>query len=311
VIDQRFRAMGCDCRVLVDGDGAASVAERVRAVIGAVDARLSRFRSGSELSRLNADPREAVPASPLVCAAVNAALYAARASDGLVDPTLLGPLERWGYVEHWDETRRASLDEALAAAPARRPARASRLANWRNVRVESRRLAIVRPPGVRLDLGGVGKGFAADLAVAAAAGERRVLVDCGGDIAVGGRRLSGAPFRVGVADPFGPHLAGALLVRSGAVATSGIDRRIWWRPDGRPAHHVLDPSTSSPVWSGVVSATAVGRTAAEAERLAKCALLLGPVRARRLLAGRGGVLVLDDGQQEWLGPVARPHEAAA
>ena len=70
-----------------------------------------------------------------------------------------------------------------------------------------------------------------------------------------------------------------LHVEDGAVATSGIDMRLWRAPDGTPRHHLLDPSTGAPAWTGLISVTALAPTALEAEALAKAALLSGP-RAR-------------------------------
>jgi thiamine biosynthesis lipoprotein len=87
--------------------------------------------------------------------------------------------------------------------------------------------------------------------------------------------------------------------------------RIWRRADGSYAHHLLDPSSGSPVWSGVIAATAVGPSALEAETLAKMALLLGPVGARRVLGEHGGVIVRDSGEFEAIGPLiwrSAPHE---
>ena len=72
-----------------------------------------------------------------------------------------------------------------------------------------------------------------------------------------------------------------LRVSDGAVATSGLDRRVWRRPDGSYAHHLLDPATGEPAWTGLIAATALAPTALEAEALAKAALLSGPERARR------------------------------
>ena len=92
-----------------------------------------------------------------------------------------------------------------------------------------------------------------------------------------------------------------LRVTDGAVATSGLDRRVWRRPDGAYAHHLLDPATGEPAWTGLISATALAPTALEAEALAKAALLSGPERARRVLAAGGGVLVHDDGRVERIG----------
>jgi thiamine biosynthesis lipoprotein len=98
----------------------------------------------------------------------------------------------------------------------------------------------------------------------------------------------------------------------GAVATSGIRTRLWQRGDGF-AHHLLDPSTGEPAWTGVIQATSLGTSALEAETLAKMAFLSGPERAREILASHGGLIVRDDGAVELIGRLARgtPTEAAA
>ena len=83
------------------------------------------------------------------------------------------------------------------------------------------------------------------------------------------------------------------------------------------AHHLLDPSTGLPAWTGLVGATALGDTALEAETLSKMALLSGPDGARRVLAPLGGVIVHDDGEVEAIGAIAdqwatrRPQAASA
>jgi thiamine biosynthesis lipoprotein ApbE len=87
---------------------------------------LSRFDPDSELSRLNADRREAVPASSLMIGFVEAAIAAAEATDGLVDPTLIDELERCGYCDSRAGVPPASLTEAFAWAARRRPAQPGR-----------------------------------------------------------------------------------------------------------------------------------------------------------------------------------------
>src|SRR6185295_1071740 len=96
-IDLAFPSMGGEARVrlesvLYDEAELTALADGIHTQIEAVEAALSRFDPDSELSRLNRDPRPAVPASPLLRRAVAAALWAAEASDGLVDATLLGEL---------------------------------------------------------------------------------------------------------------------------------------------------------------------------------------------------------------------------
>src|SRR6185503_6292001 len=114
-------------------------------------------------------------------------------------------------------------------------------------------------------------------------------IDCAGDLRVGG-----PPRRVNVASPFDGSTLHTFRLANAAVATSGIGRRSWLDGAGRPAHHLLDPATGRPAFTGVVQATAIAPTAIEAEIRAKAALLSGPEGAEPWLR-HGGVLVFDDG----------------
>jgi thiamine biosynthesis lipoprotein len=116
---------------------------------------------------------------------------------------------------------------------------------------------------------------------------------------------------VHVLHPFDRATAAVLDVRDGAVATSGLSTRLWWWRGGAPAHHLIDPATGEPAWTGIVSATALAPTAAAAEALAKAALLAGPVAGRALLRAHGGVLVADDGTVALVGAAARRRPAIA
>lgn len=310
MLDVHFPAMGSEVRVLLEAAPGATRSEEhaaaaVRRFVQRFEACLSRFRDDSDLAALNADPHETVPAAPLLRAGVAAALWAARRTGGLVDPTLAGALQRSGYARSRVGVPPVPLVDALAAAPVRRRARPHPAAVWRAVRVDDVAGTIVRPPGVRIDLGGTGKGLAADLASRLPAGVDRWAVDCGGDLRVGGRP-GAEPHAVQIAHPLTGETVHTINLASGAVATSGIDVRVWRTEDGGYAHHLLDPSTGAPAWTGLIGATALGGTALEAETLAKAALLSGPDAGRRLLAGQGGVLVHDDGDAEIIVPPVRP-----
>jgi thiamine biosynthesis lipoprotein len=290
MLDHRFPTMGTVARVVRDTDGDVDVASW----FAEIDRRLSRFDASSDLSRLNADPRACVPAAPLLRAVVRAALQAASMSGGLVDPTLLGALRRAGYGESRAHIWPPSLSRGLGSAPPRRPARPDPAARWRAVVVDDRAGAIRRPPGLELDLGGSVKGWAADGLAARLERHGRCAVDCGGDVRVVAGR--GAPWEVRVRHPVTGAVAHTLRICAGGVATSGIDARLWERQDGEYAHHLIDPATGVPAWTGLIAATALAPTALEAEALAKAALLSGPAAGRRLLRARfGGVLVHDDG----------------
>jgi thiamine biosynthesis lipoprotein len=265
--------------------------------------RLSRFLADSELSALNHDPRSRVPASPLLRAAVNAGLWAAERSGGLVDPTLVQALECGGYARSLDGVTPASLEEALAAAPARAPAAPDPAARWRRVRVDDEAGVIERPPGVMIDTGGTGKGLCADAVGYRLGGYTRFVVDCGGDITVGGVGAQLEPYQITVEHPLNRKPIGTIRLSRGGVATSGLNVRLWRNADGGFGHHLLDPSTGAPAWTGLIGVTALGATALEAETLSKMALLLGAAGARDVLAEQGGVIVHDDGAVEAIGPI--------
>ena len=119
----------------------------------------------------------------------------------------------------------------------------------------------------------------------------RYAISVGGDLAVGG-----GAWEVAVTGARSGEEVHRLRV-SGGVATSGIHERLWRREDGAFAHHLLDPSTGEPAWTGLVAATAAAPSALEAEVLAKTALLSGRATARRLLRRHGGVLQHEDGRR--------------
>jgi len=279
--DATFRALGTDVRLI--GDPAAVAGGR-RLILG-YHARLSRFLETSELCALNADPRPVVPASPLLRSAVRAGLWAAERSGGLVDPCLLAALEAAGYVRSYEHSA-APLPDGPA-----RPAEPDPECRWRAIRVDDEAGTIARPPGLRLDLGGSGKGHVADLVSERFA---PLVVDCGGDVRIRGSR------EVEIAHPLREEPAARVLVHDGAVATSSVVARAWTTAAGHAAHHLLDPRTGRPAWTGLLTATAFAPTTLEAETLAKVALLSGPDGARRALAPRGGVLVHAGGDVEVL-----------
>jgi FAD:protein FMN transferase len=303
-----FDCMGTHVRLLCTDRAGLDDA---RAWLTSFDARLSRFRADSELSALNRDPRPAVSASPLLRAAIGAGIWAARRTGGLVDPTVLPALRRAGYARSLAGVAPASLPAALAAAPPRRAARPDPQSAWPAVAVDDRAGLVRRPPGVQIDTGGTGKGLAADALASRLARCDRFAVDCGGDLRVGGAGAEDDPFEVEVVHPFTGTTISRLRLGPGAIATSGIDSRLWRRADGRFAHHLIDPASGEPAWTGLVSVTALAPTALEAETLAKAALLSGPDAGRALLAAHGGLLVHDDGEVALAGALARSQCIAA
>jgi thiamine biosynthesis lipoprotein len=312
-----FHSMGSDVRLLIGspllsgGEPPEAACRSQRAYVEDFAARLSRFRSDSELSVLNAEPRDEVAASALLRAAVSAGLWAAQRSGGLVDPTVARALARAGYASSLDGHEPASLASALAAAPARRPARPHPRRLWRQIVVDDRAGAVRRPAGVEIDTGGTGKGLCADAIAHRLRGYSRFAIDCGGDLAIGGVGAQLEPYAVEVEHPLTGETIRSVRVARGGVATSGLNVRVWRDAQGRFAHHLLDPASGLPAWTGLVGVTALAPTTLEAETLSKMALLLGPLGARQVLAEHGGLVVHDGGDVEEIGALDARRGALA
>lgn len=290
-----FACFGSSCAVHVAGPGprgsAADAVAAARTSLLAWHDRFTRFTPDSELSRLNADPRDRVPVSSIMARFVQAALDAAEASDGLVDATHLRTIESAGYRA--DLRSALPLKLALRLAPPRRPAGPSAASQRREIAVDPATRTVSRPPGAGIDSGGVVKGLLADVLAETLSAHAAFAVNCAGDLRVGG-----AEREVRIGSPFDGGMLHRFHLRDAGVATSGIGRRSWLH-DGRPMHHLLDPATGRPAFTGIVQATAIAPTALEAEWRAKAAVLSGPDSAARHLP-HGGLLVFDDGSHEVL-----------
>jgi thiamine biosynthesis lipoprotein len=257
--------MGTDVDVLIPAGREASVAV-VIAVFDAWTRRCSRFDVGSELSRLNAEAGRPVIVSAGLFDAIATAIDAARATDGIFDPTVLHRLEELGY----DRTFAQVAAEGSAVAPSAGPWSES----WRSVRHDRATRTVELPEGVGLDLGGIAKGMAVDAAVDAlrVAGATPAAVDAGGDLAVIGTPPGEPDWRIAIETRDGGDV---VALQHGALATSSIERRRWTR-GGSEVHHLIDPRTGRPAATGIASVTVAARRCAQAEVAAKTALLLGP-----------------------------------
>ncbi len=212
-------------------------------VIDQFDLACSRFRPDSELSALNAANGAQTHAGALLLDAVDAALGAALATDGDVDPSIGEALIALGYDRDF-----AFVGSQATSPDVRR--QVTRVAGWRAIELDRQAGTIRIPRGVKLDLGATAKALAADRAAerAAAAAGCGVLVGLGGDIAVAGEAPE-TGWRVRVTDDHraGPQAPGQWIrLRSGGLATSSSTVRRW-RLGSEVVHHLLDPATGRPI----------------------------------------------------------------
>lgn len=238
-----------------------------------VEVTCSRFDPRSELRALCATCGTAVPLSEVLFELLTFAIAVAEESGGAFDPTVGGAMEAQGFDQHFRTGARNRSD-----APATGP-------TFADIAIDARtRTATIHRP-LTLDLGGVAKGFAADLAARELAAFRDFAIDAGGDQFLSGRNAAGESWSVGIRHPRQPDdVIEVVRVSDAAVCTSGdYERKSPAGPDG---HHLLDPRTGAPT-SGVVSTTVIAPTAMAADAFATAAFVLGPERGAPFLERQG------------------------
>jgi len=283
-----WRAVGTTCAAAVT---ARSQDERevswalgaAQEEVTACERELSRFDPASDLSRLNAAGGRWTPVGRRLLEALGLALQAREETGGRFDPTVLPALAAAGYDRSLEllEEREARSAEDWRAGTA--------------IELDTRNGRARLEPGSSVDLGGIGKGYAAGRALAAmfigsptlAGG----LVDLGGDIALRGKSPEGGPWLVAIADPrrAGETLA-VLALDGGGVATSGRDARRFG--PARSLHHLIDPETGESALAGPLTVTVVAPDPVAAEVNATTLAIAGPGEAERHVTATPGLSAL-------------------
>ncbi len=255
--------MGTTAHVVVTG-GRPDLPLMAERRLAELEDRWSRFRPASEVCQLSATPGVPVVVSEDTYLLVERCVAAWSRTGGAFDPTTLVALRAAGYDEDFAAVVARSGETSATPSPGAAPGCAG-------IELLSALRAVVVPPGVELDSGGIGKGLAADLVTAEllAAGADGAMVNVGGDLRVRGEPPSGSTWSVAVAHPLAPDRDLLRLgLDDGAVATSSrLARR--WTVDGQERHHLIDPRTGRPVDTPVVAVTAVAAEAWWAEAVTK------------------------------------------
>ena len=295
--------MGSDAHLVVVGAEADELADRAHARIDELEARWSRFRADSEISRLNRRAGTPVVVSPDTVGLIERATEAWRFSGGAFDPTVLGPMIRAGYDRSFDQ-----IGADVRPVPSPLGVGAA------DIVIDG--CEVTLPVRTGFDPGGIGKGLAADLVVSElmAAGAAGACVNLGGDVRVAGGAPDGGPWTVGVWHPELAEPMARLGLADGAVATSTTQLRRW-RVGGATHHHLIDPRSGLPSDSDVELATVVAAEAWVAEVLAKSVILRGSAHpfdvvdataAQALAVDRLGRVQATEGLAAFLGSATLP-----
>lgn len=263
-----FMAMGSQMMAALESntDQADTILRQVPLWFEDWEQSLSRFRLDSELGKLNRSRGRMFHASETLWEVLKLSLRVENASKGLITPAVLNALEAAGYSRDFDQVGSMQFQDIREFSP---------IPGIDELVLDEEEKLVALPEGVRLDFGGVAKGWAARQAVLKLQQYGPALMDAGGDIMTSTALSDGSPWPVAIADPFQPDEDLGLLRLSGeGVATSGQDYRVW-SLNGIRMHHIIDVRTGRPVESDVYSATVVAPDVIEAEMAAKMVLILG------------------------------------
>jgi len=221
--------------------------------------RYSRFIAGNELFVFNQSEEKVL--SPEFFDILTQAKHYYEFTDGLFDPSILPALEKEGY--HGATTTINSEEKGV----------------FSELHLDPQTRTATKPRNLRIDLGGIGKGYIVDRVASFLAQHfEHFLVDAGGDIATKGSNMcEGYPYwAIEVEHPLNKEESAALLLLSDkAVATSGRNRRHWLK-EGQEKHHIIDPRTQKSATSAFLSVTVVAENTLSADILAKTLFIAGP-----------------------------------
>lgn len=251
---------------------------------------LSRTIATSDVARINAAGGLPVQVEPETAEVLSLALAYCKASDGLFDITIGAVSSLWDFHEG------VVPDADLLAE-------AVRHVDYHKLQVDGRSVTL-GDPEARLDLGGIAKGYVADVLVdeLAEAGISSAYVNLGGNVKVLGAKPDGSAWRVGVRDPNPEAAAESSIARvaltGGSVVTSGLYERQFER-DGKRYWHILDPRTGYPVESDLVSATIVSERSIDGDGYTKPLFMMGREDIEAWIAAHPELkLLLIDGKRE-------------
>jgi len=258
----------------------------VQSALDEIDQRLSLYRSGSDLRRLNAHASSTpLSLSPPLHEVLRFGQHVARLTEGAFDMSVAPLVDAWGF----------GPSKGAAAArqpPSQEALRAGRAALGHDglQLLDGQRAAVKQRSSYQADLGGIAKGYGVDRAALAlqALGVEHFMLEVGGEVRTLGRNARGQPWQIGIEQPDAmPQSARLVLPLSGrAMATSG-DYRQFFEHAGRRYSHEIDPALGEPIANGLASVTVVADDCMAADALATGLIVLGPQRGMALARREG------------------------
>lgn len=271
--------------------------EEAAGCIRELEGLLSVTDEKSDLYAVNHSNGETVSVHRQTADLLSFALEMAEKTGGALEPTLYPVLTAWGFTT---EEKRVPAEKEIAELLT--------LVGYDNVVLDGNSVRLL--PGMMLDLGAVGKGYAGDAAarLLRERGINSALLDIGGNIQAIGAKPDGSPWRLGLRDPFSEGTLGTLEISNLAVVTSGTYERYFTGDDGTAYGHIFDPTTGYPARSGLASVTVIAPEGRLCDALSTALFVMGPEKAAEfwrkdlsfdmLLVTEDGEIILTEGIAE-------------
>ena len=267
-VTQDFYAMDTAMNIRAYGSNAQDAVNQCVRYINQLEQDISRTREDSDIYALNHAQGDWVELSEQTTDVLEQALRLAEETEGCFDPTIAPLSDLWGIgTEDARIPAQAEIDTALE------------LVNYQNLQMNGTSAAL--PEGACIDLGGIGKGYAADQVaqILRDAGVERAVITLGGNIYVLGEKEDGVPWTIGITDPdsAGDYFA-TLQVSDTSVVTSG-DYERYFEQDGERYCHIFDPETGWPAQTDLRSVTVVSECSTDADAYTTALFVMGSERA--------------------------------
>ena len=248
----------------------------------------------SDITKINRSGDSGYTPDPMVLDVLNLALDIAAFSDGRFDPSIGRLVALWGIgTEEAAVPDETHLKEALSTI------------DYKNIEISDTGRVSLLTPGASLDLGGIAKGYAADLVRDSldCSGIRSAIINLGGNVLVMGKKASGDSWRIGIQDPREPRgeYLGIVQVSEKAIVTSGVYER-YFVENGVHYHHILDTQTGYPVKNGVISTSIINSESVMADGLSTALFALGVEEGMELAntLDDTGVIMIDENNRVYI-----------
>lgn len=270
------------------GENAETALEESADQIQTLESLWSVTDSESEIYRANHSAGQTITVSQETAELLSFALEMAEKTNGALDPTIYPLLTAWGFTT---DTKQVPSDEEIASL--------LQYVGYDRIQLEDKSLVV--PDGMELDLGAVGKGYAADLVteVLEEYGVESAIISLGGNIQAIGSRPDGNDWRIGIRAPWEDGNLGVLEINDAAVVTSGGYENYFEDENGTVYWHIINPATGYPANNGLQAVTIIGNEGRLCDALSTALFVMGPEKAEEYWMENGGfdmLLVTDENE---------------